>query len=52
MFSIGQFSGSCRVDQYQCTDTECIDSIRKCNGVDDCVDGSDEQDCGKILDNT
>ena len=39
----------CTIGQFRCNNNECIDSSRKCNGVKDCVDGSDEQECGKTL---
>ena len=41
----------CEIGQFQCNNTNCIVSSKICNGDDDCGDGTDEQDCGKILDN-
>eukprot|EP00486_Rosalina_sp_Unknown_P011034 CAMPEP_0201592538 /NCGR_PEP_ID=MMETSP0190_2-20130828/190405_1 /ASSEMBLY_ACC=CAM_ASM_000263 /TAXON_ID=37353 /ORGANISM="Rosalina sp." /LENGTH=616 /DNA_ID=CAMNT_0048051353 /DNA_START=818 /DNA_END=2668 /DNA_ORIENTATION=+ len=39
------FSGTCRDFEYQCvSDSKCIWGGFKCNGVKDCLDGSDEGD--------
>lgn len=38
----GQTNGTCDEFQFECTDGTCIDDFRKCNGVANCPDGSDE----------
>merc|ERR1712055_333861 len=36
----------CWADQFKCTtNDQCIDMIWKCDGRNDCRDGSDEKDC-------
>ena len=36
----------CTDSSFKCTESEnCINSIYKCDGEDDCEDGSDEQNC-------
>ena len=39
----------CSVDQFKCNNYGCIDSSKTCDGTNDCLDGSDEVPCGKIL---
>ncbi|XP_077865976.1 LDL receptor repeat-containing protein egg-1-like [Saccoglossus kowalevskii] len=34
--------------QFTCTDGSCIPKYFKCNGNNDCEDGSDEEDCGEL----
>lgn len=33
---------------FQCADNQCVSLAKVCNGVSDCVDGSDERNCGTI----
>ncbi|XP_031154061.1 low-density lipoprotein receptor-related protein 2-like isoform X3 [Sander lucioperca] len=38
----------CRNGQWQCDDGRCIPAIWRCDGGGDCLDGSDETDCGAL----
>eukprot|EP00039_Didymoeca_costata_P018282 m.332874 g.332874 ORF g.332874 m.332874 type:complete len:1046 (+) comp17019_c0_seq1:76-3213(+) len=38
-------SRTCRPDQFTCSNGMCIPSIRKCDLIEDCADGSDEFGC-------
>ena len=40
---------ACDLDQFACDNAFCIAMKRRCDAVEDCVDGSDEQDCGKMI---
>ena len=36
----------CGPGQLQCSNNQCVELDVKCDGNDDCGDGSDEIDCG------
>lgn len=40
---------TCRSDQFTCQEGQCIPSQYKCDHVKDCVDNSDENNCGKTF---
>lgn len=39
----GSEQRSCRNDEFQCHNQRCIRALWKCDGDDDCLDGSDEE---------
>ena len=40
----------CGPRHFQCADkTQCIPTRWQCDGMEECADGSDEADCGKML---
>lgn len=40
---------SCKSSEFLCDDgTHCINNIHVCDGVRDCVDGTDEKHCRKF----
>lgn len=44
--SLSPFFNSCKPDEYQCpNDGICIAGYKFCNGLQDCLDGSDERNC-------
>lgn len=40
---------SCNKDQYMCKSGQCITQQQRCNLDNDCSDGSDESNCGKVV---
>ncbi|NXP41212.1 VLDLR protein, partial [Leiothrix lutea] len=42
-------SRTCRPDQFRCEDGNCIHGSRQCNGVRDCLDGTDEANCNNVI---
>ena len=42
----------CEDDELTCDNKNCVDKILECDGEDDCMDGTDENNCpGKNCDN-
>lgn len=38
----------CEQDQFQCRDGSCVSKYQRCDLIQHCVDGSDEDSCGKL----
>ena len=40
---------ACSSQQFACDNAFCVMMEKRCDGIEDCNDGSDEQDCGKLI---
>ena len=40
---------SCQNYEYRCATGHCLYFDKRCNGQEDCRDGSDEQNCGILI---
>ena len=40
---------ACRPEQFACGNAFCVEMAKRCDAVVDCSDGSDEQDCRKLI---
>ncbi|PRD29637.1 UNVERIFIED_CONTAM: Vldlr [Trichonephila clavipes] len=41
-------TNTCRPDQFQCKNLQCIPGQLQCNGMEECPDGSDEENCDSL----
>lgn len=46
---VQQYNKRCHDEDFICDDGECIRKEYMCNNVTDCMDKSDEIDCGKLF---
>ena len=35
----------CKYDEFKCENGDCIISAFRCDGIEDCIDGADENGC-------
>ncbi|XP_032226769.2 uncharacterized protein LOC5502605 isoform X2 [Nematostella vectensis] len=47
LFLLFKVVGCCDPGQFECTSSECIPDVLKCDGSEDCADSSDEINCTK-----
>ena len=40
---------ACNAEQFACDNAFCIAMEKRCDAIEVCIDGSDEQDCGKLV---
>ena len=40
---------ACNSEHFACENAFCIAMEKRCDAMEDCIDGSDEQDCGKLI---
>ena len=48
MFCFKNITVSTDCSNHRCANGVCVSNSSRCNGENDCGDGSDEYDCGKI----
>lgn len=45
IFAFVRFHTGCASDQFRCRDGNCVSQDDVCNGIRQCMDGSDEENC-------